>query len=226
MVSSVQTPFGTSELAASFDFPSSRINMEFIIANPSFYTYLDERRFPYTCGYCHCTLLNCTCDQDCTDSTMKLGVPVLSNNSVCHDRQYNHWPYGVEFVTSHDDVSSIPYALQAGLERCLRKLRVGTLCTWWDRTILTRMAYQLGMRAAGKSKISCRRSGHAFGITWTHVGPAMLEGPNRRTRGLRFKKYLELYYGRPTHVLHDIPGVAHNATAMFGSPVGLRELFH
>jgi hypothetical protein len=53
----------------------------------------------------------------------------------------------------------------------------------------------------------------------------MLEGPNQGTQGLHFKTYLELYYGRPTHVLHVIPGVGHNANAMFGCSVGLRELF-
>lgn len=38
-------------------------------------------------------------------------------------------------------------------------------------------------------------------------------------------KYLQDYYGEETHVLHIIPGVGHSATGMFGSPIGLRELF-
>jgi hypothetical protein len=214
-----------SELAASFDFPSSRIDMEFVIANPSSYTYLDERRFPYTCGHCNCTLLNCTCDQDCTELSMKLSVPGLSSNSVCHDRQYNHWPYGVEFVISHNGVNSIPYAVQAGLERCLHDYK--------SRDVV----YMVGQNDTCNDGLptcdaSCWKKQDFLPEEWpcfrNHMDsrcPAMLEGPNRRTRGLRFKKYLELYYGRPTHVLHVIPGVGHNATAMFGSPVGLQELF-
>ncbi len=39
-------------------------------------------------------------------------------------------------------------------------------------------------------------------------------------------RYLEDIYGRPVHKLHEIPGVGHNASAMFGSEIGLRELFN
>jgi hypothetical protein len=53
----------------------------------------------------------------------------------------------------------------------------------------------------------------------------MLEGPNRRTRGLQYMDYLREIYGNHTHVLHVIDGVGHNATAMFSSTVGLLELF-
>lgn len=55
--------------------------------------------------------------------------------------------------------------------------------------------------------------------------PAMLQGPNRRTRGYMYMKYLEWLYGEPTHTLHTIPGVGHNATGMFGSEIGMKELF-
>jgi hypothetical protein len=214
-----------SELAASFDFPTSRVDMEFIVANPSSYTYLDERRFPYTCGNCHCTSSNCTCDQECTDSTMKLGVPGPFHNWVCHNREYNHWPFGVVFVTSDDGLNSIPYAVQTGLEGCLREYK--------SRDVV----YMVGQNDTCNDGLttcdaSCWKRQDFLPEEWpcfrNHMDsrcPAMLEGPNRRTRGLRFKKYLELYYGRPTHRLHVVPGVGHNATAMFGSPVGLQELF-
>jgi hypothetical protein len=32
-------------------------------------------------------------------------------------------------------------------------------------------------------------------------------------------------YGEPVHTLREIPGVGHNASGMFGSEIGMRELF-
>jgi hypothetical protein len=55
--------------------------------------------------------------------------------------------------------------------------------------------------------------------------PAMLEGPFRRARGEQYMKYLEFFYGKPTHKLYVIPEIGHNATGMFGSATGLRLIF-
>jgi hypothetical protein len=55
--------------------------------------------------------------------------------------------------------------------------------------------------------------------------PAMLQGPFRRKRGYRYMRYLEDYYGKPTHELHEIPDVGHDATGMFGSEIGLEVVF-
>jgi hypothetical protein len=41
-----------------------------------------------------------------------------------------------------------------------------------------------------------------------------------------YMKYPEHVYGEKTHTLHAIPGVGHNTTGMFGSPIGLEELFN
>lgn len=38
-------------------------------------------------------------------------------------------------------------------------------------------------------------------------------------------RFLEDFYGRPTHDFAVIDGMGHNATAMFGSKVGLRAIF-
>jgi hypothetical protein len=55
--------------------------------------------------------------------------------------------------------------------------------------------------------------------------PAMLEGPYRRIRGINYMKYLESFYGKPTHKLLIVPGIGHNATGMFGSDMGLKVIF-
>jgi hypothetical protein len=38
-------------------------------------------------------------------------------------------------------------------------------------------------------------------------------------------KHLEDIYGEPTHTLFEVPGVGHNASAMFSSEIGMKELF-
>ena len=55
--------------------------------------------------------------------------------------------------------------------------------------------------------------------------PAMLQGPCRRQRGIQYMKYLEKIYHRPTHQLHIIPDIGHDATGMFGSDIGLQVIF-
>ncbi len=35
-------------------------------------------------------------------------------------------------------------------------------------------------------------------------------------------KYLEDLYGEPVHQLFEVPGIGHNATGMFMSPIGLK----
>jgi hypothetical protein len=55
--------------------------------------------------------------------------------------------------------------------------------------------------------------------------PAMLQGPCRWIQGRQYMKYLENLYGEPTHTMQEIPGVGHNATAIFSSKVGLQGLF-
>ena len=56
--------------------------------------------------------------------------------------------------------------------------------------------------------------------------PRYLVGAQRALLAHQYMRYLEDIYGRPVHKLHEIPGVGHNASAMFGSEIGLRELFN
>jgi hypothetical protein len=53
----------------------------------------------------------------------------------------------------------------------------------------------------------------------------MLQGPNRRERGKHYMQHLEHYYGNPTHALHTINDVGHEAEAMFLSQPALDVLF-
>lgn len=55
--------------------------------------------------------------------------------------------------------------------------------------------------------------------------PAMLQGPNRNVRAHQYMQYLEHLYGKKTHRLHVINGTGHDAAAMFGSEVGMKEIF-
>jgi hypothetical protein len=78
------------------------IQYEFIIANPSSYTYFDERRYPYTCGTCTCSNNNtttsvvieaaiaagvsmpvgsCTCSESCTKPSQYLQIPSSLSNT-------------------------------------------------------------------------------------------------------------------------------------------------
>jgi hypothetical protein len=91
----------TSLLAAAYDDEDfDEIDVQFVVANPSSYTYLDERRFSYNCGHCVCTKDNCTCPESCTDKSVKLRTPakkgVRRGDWPCFDSDYNDWPYGLQ----------------------------------------------------------------------------------------------------------------------------------
>ena len=70
---------------------------------------------------------------------------------------------------------------------------------------------------------SVKKQSHTIASQPVHFN--RLQGPYRRARAHQYMKYLEELYGYPVHKMHTIPGVGHNATAMFGSEVGLFELF-
>lgn len=203
--------------------------LEFIVANPSSYTYLDKRRWKYACGSCECGPMNCTCDQDCSDPKrrMELGVPDQAGEGkdwVCYDESYNNWPYGLNAFVDYKH--AVPYAIRTGVNRAIKNYRerkvvymVGQNDTCTDNVLPTCNA-------------DCWKKDDYLPEEWpcfrNHMDtrcPAMLEGPFRRDRGIQYMKYLEHVYGEKTHVLHVIPGVGHNATGMFGSPIGMLEIF-
>jgi len=210
-------------MAAKFDV-DPRIDVEFIVANPSSYTYLDNRRFKYDCGHCDCNKKNCTCSKDCIKQTSTLGVPHRGKGWVCHDPTYNHWPYGLSTFTSPNKLHSIPYVMKsAGRASKLYCHR--------------HVVYMVGQNdtcndALPTCRTDCWKRTDYSPDEWpcyrNHMDTrcaAMLQGPFRRNRGLEYMQYLKQYYGKDTHVMHVIPRSGHDATAMFGSSIGLQELF-
>jgi pimeloyl-ACP methyl ester carboxylesterase len=218
----------TSRLAAKHDAHNDAVALEFVVANPSSYAYLDNRRWNYHCGECQCTRSNCTCSQDCS-IPHRLGVPTTKKGTeaqyeqwVCADGSYNSWPYGIDLERKE---YLPPYILNADMERAVR--------LYGQRNVI----YMVGQNDTCNDGLptcdsSCWKrldflpgEESCFRNHMDNRCPAMLEGPNRRTRGLQYMDYLREIYGNHTHVLHVIDGVGHNATAMFSSTVGLLELF-
>jgi hypothetical protein len=218
-----------SQLAAKYD-ADPTVDVEFIVGNPSSYTYLDDRRWTYHCGECNCNHKNCTCDQDCTEPT-ELATPTMENDDekhewVCTDRRYNRWPYGIGSFS--DDRHQIKYALQSLDDQ-------DVVAEYRKRHVV----YMVGENdtcndALPTCEPDCwKREAFLPDVEWpcyrNHMDtrcPAMLQGQYRRQRGLQYKKYLkDVFHGQDTHVLHVIRGVGHNATAMFGSETALQELF-
>jgi Putative serine esterase (DUF676) len=109
-----------SLLAAAYDVDEiDWINMQFVVANPSSYTYLDERRFAYNCGHCVCTHYNCTCPESCTEPDTALSIPSKHDMQFtkwpCFDSHYNDWPYGITHAS--DPRHMVPYVIKSGPKR-------------------------------------------------------------------------------------------------------------
>jgi hypothetical protein len=205
------------------------VNVEFIIANPSSYTYLDSRRYKYSCGHCECTSLDCVCNETCTQPPYnELATPTHNSSDwPCYRWDYDRWPYGIGSF-SNKKGQSIPYSLRdgfLGVDRALRIYRelhviymVGQndtcndMLPTCDASCWKRENYLPGEWPCFRNEMDTRCQ-------------AMLQGPCRRTRGWQYLKYLRSLYGEPIHALIEVPGVGHNASAMFGSRVGMRELF-
>jgi pimeloyl-ACP methyl ester carboxylesterase len=223
-----------SILAALWDFDNS-FQVKFIVANPSSYTYLTPNRYPYQCGNCNCTVEQCRCDQGCSTMSDTLAVPssrgAADHTFPCYTWNYDRWPYGIGSITDAKKGFSIPYSMRNGVIGTARSVRMYKHL---------HLVYLVGQNDTCNDNLAvcdgdCWKRGDNFDPDlgeWSCFRndmdtrcPAMLQGPNRRTRGYQYMKYLEWLYGEPTHVLYTIPGVGHNATGIFSSEIGMRELF-
>jgi hypothetical protein len=220
-----------SVLAALWDLDED-VDLEFIIANPSSYAYLTPERYKYNCGNCNCTLNNCTCDKECTAPPYhNLATPhhaLAGTNFPCYSLNYNRWPYGIGSFDDAHDKHYIPYALRDGILGVERAIRL------YDKL---HVVYLVGQNDTCNDGLpvcdsSCWKREHYETNEWPCFRnemdtrcPAMLQGPCRRTRGYQYMQYLEKLYGRPTHKLFTIPGVGHNASGMFSSDIGMKEVF-
>lgn len=219
-----------SVLATVWDL-TPEVDMAFIIANPSSFSYLTPERYKYDCGECTCSMQNCTCDKECTlPPYHKLAIPhkaLAGTQFPCYSFNYNRWPYGIGSF-SDESKHFIPYALRDGILGVERAVRL------YERL---HVVYMVGQNDTCNDGLpvcdaSCWKREHYDKNEWPCFRnqmdsrcPAMLQGPCRRTRGYQYMLYLEKLYGRPTHNLHTIPGVGHNASGMFGSEIGMKELF-
>lgn len=229
-----------SILAALWDNDDS-IETKFIVANPSSYTYLGPHRYPYACGHCDCSTNECACDADCAtwskNSTRKrrrrpqLGIPhhgTVGSHWPCYSVHYDRWPYGIGALKDESG-HSVPYSMRDGMIGTARAVRL------YRRL---HVVYMVGQNDTCNNNLpncddSCWKrtnydpiaEGKCFRNDMDTRCPAMLQGPNRRARAHRYMQYLEWFYGKPTHNLYTVPGVGHNATGMFSSDIGLRELF-
>lgn len=177
------------------------------------------------CGKDSCNKKNCSFAEECEDVKI-LATPGTHKHQkfACHDIHYNRWPYGLgSFV---DEEHSIPYVLSSEPEHCAKDYH------------LRHVVYMVGQNDTCNDALpSChadcwKREDYLPGMEWpcfrNHMDtrcPAMLEGPYRRIRGELYMRYLKEFYGSKTHLLHIIPNVGHNGTAMFGSDIGMTELF-
>ena len=220
-----------SPLAALYDLDDD-VDMEFIVANPSSYTYLTPERYQFTCGDCTCDTSECNCTDACTKPPYhQLGHPshhAAGESYPCYQWNYDRWPYGLGSF-SDSNGHFLPYALRDGKLGTTRALRLYKKL---------HVVYMVGQNDTCNDNLptcdaSCwKKENYEEGSEWPCFRnemdtrcPAMLQGPCRRTRGHQYMRYLEDLYGEKTHVLHTIHGVGHNATAMFGSRTGLQELF-
>jgi hypothetical protein len=183
-------------------------------------------------------------DRDCTDpgTTDNLQIPHRSDvnrhdpdqsNFPCYQWNYDRWPYGIGSFTDESDdgtmLHTVPYALRDGFVGVERALRMYPKLN---------MVYMVGQNdtcndALPTCSSDCwKRTNYSIETEWPCFRndmdtrcPAMLQGPYRRTRGYQYMKYLQELYGEPVHRLHTIPGVGHDAAAMFKSNIALQELF-
>ena len=235
-----------SILAALWDYEKS-VQVRFIVANPSSYTYLTPHRFSYNCGNCNCTENECQCDSACTPMSDTLSIPPTSKGSgisssssnsksanhdwPCTIWNYDRWPYGIGTIRDTKNGHSIPYVERNGIIGTARSVRMYQNL---------HMIYLVGQNDTCNDNLpvcdaECWKRDDQYDANAGEETcfrndmdtrcPAMLQGPNRKMRAQHYMQYLQWLYGGPTHILHTIPGVGHNASGIFSSETGMRVLF-
>lgn len=187
------------------------VYVEFVVANPSSYTYLDQTRPEYACGECECSTRNCTCDKECTRPPYNTAsIPLhhtVGTKHPCYQWNYNRWPYGLGSFSDRKG-KYIPYALRDGLLGVERSIRLYQML---------HVVYMVGQNDTCNDGLpvcdpSCwKREIYDNETEWPCFRnqmdtrcPAMLQGPCRRTRGHQYMKHLESVYGRPVHKLRTV----------------------
>lgn len=115
-----------SVLAALWDYEES-VDVKFVVANPSSYSYLGPERFQYACGNCDCQVNSCTCKGDCEVPSDRLSVPHQSDVGSkwpCYTWNYNRWPYGIGSISDNKNGYSVPYTMRDGVVGTARAVRL------------------------------------------------------------------------------------------------------
>jgi hypothetical protein len=211
-----------SLLAAAYDQDDvDWVDLEFIVANPSSYTYLDERRFTYECGECSCTRNNCTCDQECSIPTNDLMIPThhgVGKNFPCYSPHYNDWPYGIKNV--EDERHEIPYVIKSGPKRAAMMYKHRHMVYLVGQNDTCNDALPTCDASFWKRDVYEEDEWPCFRNSMDTRCPAMLEGPFRLLTVV-----CSTYYGELTHELHVVEGVGYDAKGMFGSPIAIKKIF-
>ena len=221
-----------SLLAALWDYDVS-VRVQFVVANPSSYTYMTPHRYSYHCGNCTCQDNQCSCDAPCTpmSDTLSIPSPKHPDDWPCTVWNYDRWPYGIGSMNDPKHGYSIPYVERTGVVGTARSVRMYPNL---------HMVYLVGQNDTCNDNLpvcddECWKRDDQFDVDAGEYTcfrndmdtrcPAMLQGPNRKERAYHYMQYLQWLYGAPTHVLYTVPGVGHNATGIFSSEIGMRTLF-
>mmetsp|Transcript_3274 Transcript_3274/g.8858 ORF Transcript_3274/g.8858 Transcript_3274/m.8858 type:complete len:650 (+) Transcript_3274:80-2029(+) len=206
------------------------VTVQYVIANPSSYTYLDANRWSYDCG----TLAS---PEGCTEPAYQLYLPQLGRRGWkekaklqpggFNDPSYAPWTPGTPFICqspSFNDyekgldvtMSELPYLRYIGWHLKRYPLRniifiVGQNDTCTDNNLPFCFA------SCWKRNRKCARTAMDM-----RCG-AMLQGPNRNQRGLNFMRHLFFHYGQQVHKMYVIPGAGHEAEKMMISAVALKR---
>lgn len=221
----------------------SDLDVRFVVANPSSYLYLDHNRWAYTCGDRDGYAKSCSTmtyqpfsfdegrhgwevDFQYGDRGWRVTEGLADNGTdhpfICRTHAWNSWFYGLDwhalkngfvipYLAEHPDLKQAEMMYP---ERDVVYL-VGQNDTCWDdefpfcddrcwtRNIPTSKCYRNHM------DMRC---------------PAMLEGPNRKTRAFHYIRHLYEHYGRKVHNLFVIKGVGHQGGQMVTSDYGLTAI--
>jgi len=148
---------------------------------------------------------------------------------ICHDSRWNDWHYGLNW-TSQDFGNLVPYLkLHPHLHRATEFYGARDVIYMVGEND-TCSSDMLGMKAPEDPicLATCWTKGAELGCHRTKMDarcPAMLQGPNRNQRGRNYMKHLEHFFGRSVHRLFIVPGVGHEAEAIFQSNEGVNALF-
>jgi len=204
------------------------IDLRFVIANPSSWAYLDDRRWAYNCSKsaqtCSSGYLKIPTPDNARYSTaskdgkfyttLDNGLGVTDDNGAPHTAQVEINPKG-EFWCWDPDYNKWHYGIGSGFDDGNHEYLMDTN---WERNVdnyaLRNVVYLAGMLDMCSPAVpwynetgmigSDALQQYSSACDFHHLDtrcPAMLEGPWREYRALHYMVYLEKFYGESVHKL-------------------------